>query len=156
MTRGPIPKPKAINDLKGDTHKRRRHTTEPEPPKTKPTCPEHLDEIAKVQWRHTAEQLELMGLLSGADAMALEMFAAAYSRYRQAEAKVNEGLGVMPGKDTGFPMITAYQTIMNQNLEVCRRYQLEYGLTPGARARLAVPNQPKEDGKWKGILDGNL
>lgn len=90
MGRGRIPKPKRINDLKGDTHKRRRHLSEPEPSKDRPVCPEYLDEIGKAEWLSVTAQLEAMGLQSGTDSQALEQYAGAYSRYRWAEAKCRE------------------------------------------------------------------
>lgn len=152
MARGRIPKPKAINDLKGDSHKRRRHLAEPEPSKDKPVCPEYLDEVGRAEWHSVTTQLESMGLLSKTDSTALELYAGAYSRYRQAEAKVRDGLGVMLGKDTDFPMITAYQTIMNQSLEVCRKLLIEFGLTPAARSRIAVPAVQQSATSWEGII----
>lgn len=88
MPKGRIPKPKAINDLRGDTHKRRRHKAEPEPPKGNPQYPDHLDEIARQEWKSVTEQLEKMGLLSSADATALELYFSAYSCYRHAESMV--------------------------------------------------------------------
>jgi len=141
MARGRIPKPKAINDLKGDPGKRRRHRAEPVPPKEKPTCPEHLSDVAKAEWHFITAQLDLMGMLSNADARSLELYAAAYSRYRKAEALVDQGLGIMEGKDSGFPVLTGYQTAMNQAAEQCRKWLIEFGLTPAARSRMAIPSQ---------------
>lgn len=143
MAKGRIPKPKAINDLKGDTHKRRRHQAEPEPPNDRPTCPEHLDDIAKHEWQSVTEQLDQMGLLSSADATALELYCSAYSRYRQAESMVRKFGEVIVSPVNKYPMVSPYSTVMNKNLDVCRRLLVEFGMTPASRSRCAI--QRKDD-----------
>lgn len=143
MATGRPPKPKVINDLKGDTHKRRRHKAEPEPPNDRPEFPEHLDGIAKQEWASVTDQLDKMGLLSTADASALEMYAAAYSRYRHAEEMVRKYGEVIISPVNKYPMISPYSTVMNKNLETCRRFLTEFGLTPASRSRCAI--QKKDD-----------
>lgn len=152
MARGRIPQPKAINDLKGDPHKRRRHKAEPTPPKTRPECPAHLDAVAKAEWESVTAQLDQMGLLSSADTRALEMYCAAYSRYRAAEDKVRQYGEVIVSPVTKYPMVSPYSTTLNKNLEICRKFQIEFGLTPAARSRLATTPQSSTPDKWNGLL----
>ena len=153
MAKGRIPKPKVINDLKGDTHKRRRHQAEPVPPKNHPVCPDYLDIVAKAEWKSVTEQLDQMGLLSSADSTALELYCSAYSRYRDAEEKVRRFGEVIVSPVNKYPMVSPYSTIMNRNLDTCRRMLIEFGLTPASRARCAVPIVQKENEKWNGILN---
>jgi P27 family predicted phage terminase small subunit len=148
MAQGRIPKPKALNDLKGDTHKRRRHQAEPVPPKNHPTCPEHLDEGAKNKWTELTKELEQMGLLSSADADALEMYCSAYARYRKAEEMVKKFGEVILSPVNKYPMISPYSTVMNKNLETCRRLLIEFGLTPAARSRCAITPKGGDTSGW--------
>ncbi|MBI1348028.1 phage terminase small subunit P27 family [bacterium] len=143
MAKGRIPKPKAINDLKGDPHKRRRHKAEPDPPKNRPTCPDHLDDFARQEWESVTEQLDQMGLLSSADATALELYCSAYARYRHAEEMVKKYGEVIVSPVNKYPMVSPYSTVLNKNLETCRRLLLEFGLTPASRSRCAI--QKKDD-----------
>lgn len=146
MARGRIPKPKVINDLKGDPHKRRRHKSEPEPPKDRPDCPAHLDEIAKQKWTEVTQQLDSMGLLSSADSGALELYCAAYGRYRSAEEFVKKYGEVIISPASKFPMISPYASRMDRNLEVCRKYEIEFGLTPASRSRCAIQKKDASNG----------
>lgn len=144
--RGPTPKPKVINDLKGDPGNRRRKQKEPEPPKDHPQCPDHLDDIARQEWQSITEQLDRMGLLSSADTTALELFCSAYSRYRQAESMVRKFGEVIISPVNKYPMVSPYSTVMNKNLETCRRLLVEFGLTPASRARCAVAKKDDANG----------
>ena len=136
MPRGRIPQPKALNDLKGDPGKRRRNTTEPTPPRDWPDKPDYLDPVASVEWDSVVDLLDNMGLLSSADRAAIEMYCSAYSRYRAAEDNVRKFGEVLVSPKNRYPMVSPYVTTMNRNLETCRKFLLEFGLTPAARARM--------------------
>lgn len=146
--RGPAPKPKVINDLKGDPHKRRRHMIEPEPPKARPKCPEHLGEVAKQEWDFVTEQLDKMGLLSVADRTALELYCLAYERFRTMEklSKTTPFVKNSKGNWDTPPWVRQ----MRQAEDSCRRWLIEFGLTPAGRSRLAVQ---KETAAKSGILN---
>ncbi len=113
MPRGRIPKPKVVNDLKGDPGKRRRYSVEPEPPKDHPECPAHLGEIAKEEWEYTCRQLSDMGLLSRADKTSLEMYCSAYERYRKAEQHIAEH-GDITTTPSGYEQQSAHAGMMNK------------------------------------------
>lgn len=149
---GRIPKPAAINDLKGDTHGRRKKNQEPIPPTGRPHCPDYLGLIAKAEWQNICDQLDKMSLLSTADRAALELYCQAYERYRDAEAKVRQFGEVIISPAQKFPMVSPYAVAMNRNLDVCRRLLIEFGLTPAARARVATTPQDKATDGWAGIL----
>ncbi len=146
MAKGRIPKPKIINDLKGDPGKRRRNQKEPTPPSDRPTCPDHLDDVAKHKWTEVTEQLSLMGLLSSADADCIEMYCSAYSRYRKAEEMVRKFGEVIISPVNKYPMVSPYSTTMNKNLETCRKLQIEMGITPASRSRLAIDKKQDTNG----------
>jgi len=148
MPAGRITKPKAVNDLRGDSHKRRRHEKEPDPPKQKPVCPEYLDDIAKAEWATITDQLDQMGMLSSADRACIEFYCLSYSRYRKAEAVIAKFGEVLVSKKTGAMYNSPYAATLCGALDTCRRLLIEMGLTPAARSRLrgstqqdAAPNE---------------
>jgi len=136
MPRGRIPQPKVINDLKGDPSKRRRNTKEPQPPTGWPDKPDYLDPIASEEWDTICGLLDDMGLLSRADRCAIEMYCSAYSRYRAAEENVRRFGEVIISPKNKYPMISPYTTVLNKNLDQCRKLLIEFGLTPASRARM--------------------
>ncbi|WP_145031390.1 hypothetical protein [Caulifigura coniformis] len=69
---GRIPKPKQINKLRGDMHKRRRKLAEPKASQNQPICPDWLDAVAAEEWHRSTAQLDQMGLLSATDQTAID------------------------------------------------------------------------------------
>ena len=61
-TPGPPPTPTNLKLLRGNPGKRKLNTTEPDPPPAIPTCPSHLDKVAKREWRRKAESSLRWGL----------------------------------------------------------------------------------------------
>lgn len=152
MPKGRPPKPKILNDLRGDPGKRRRNAVEPEAPEGMPVCPDHLDEIAKQEWKSVTAHLKSMGLLSTADRSAIEMYCISYSRYRRAVENCQKYGDVILSPNKQVPMISPYSTIQNQAFEQCRKLLIEFGLTPSARARMRITDEKKTDSKWDGFL----
>lgn len=144
MAKGRIPRPKVINDLKGDTHKRRRHTVEPTPSNDRPTCPDYLGEVAKTEWLAITEQLDQMGLLSSADASSLEMYCNAYERYRKAHDDLKK-FGEYTKTPNGHIQPGPWMSQLRQAEDSCRKWMIEFGLTPAARSRLAVKKEVAAD-----------
>jgi len=140
--------PKALNDLQGDRGKRRRYQREPEPPKGVPDCPQHLDEIAKAKWFETANILQDMNVLSKADGDALELYCSAYARYRKAQDDVKKFGGVVVSAKNKVPFPSPWAKMLNDAFDQLTKMQIQFGLTPAARARMSV----KED-KWEDDTD---
>jgi len=135
-----------MNDLKGDSHKRRRHQKEPEPPKNRPECPDYLDDIAKAEWADVTAQLEAMGILSSADRACIEFYCSSYSRFRKAEAMVAKFGEVLISKSTGSPYQSPYSAVMVGSLDTCRRLLVEMELTPASRARCRIQPTREDTG----------
>lgn len=152
MPRGRPPTPKKLNDLKGDPGRRRRKEVEPEPPEGMPELPNHLDDIAKEEWKSVTAHLQSMGLLSAADRASIEMYCISYSRYRRAVDQCQKYGDVILSPNKKVPMISPYSTIQNQAFEQCRKLLIEFGLTPAARSRMRVSEQKTPTSKWDGLL----
>ena len=68
----------------------RHKTLENSPLAAMPRCPDHLDHVARKEWRRLATPLHTAGLLTLADRAALAAYCQAWSRWVEAEQKLAE------------------------------------------------------------------
>lgn len=156
MPKGKPPRPTRLQvDLRGDPSKRRGNTTEPEAPKGWPECPAHVkeDPIAHEEWNSVCSQLDSMNLLSTTDGRAIELYCLTYSRFRAAQEQVRKYGDVLLLGQNKYPTLSPYYTAMNRYHEDCRKWLVEFGLTPSARARMRVKVEEKSSNKWSEILN---
>ena len=103
---------------------------EPAPVKGIPKPPAHLDRIGKKAFREVANHLHSLGVLSMTDAHFIELYAIAYSRWRQADG----------------PQHTQLSNLLVKCL-------VQMGLTPSARANLEMnPSQEQIGVESKSFL----
>ena len=145
MPKGRPPKPTTLAWLQGDPSKRRRYQVEPMPPPEAPPCPDYLDDIAKAEWQRTIKTLGDMGLLTVADQTSLVCYCEAWSRYRKATEQVAKFGTVILSPEKKFPMVSPYLTIQRHALKDVLAFADRFGLSPSARARLAVEADGKGD-----------
>lgn len=146
-----IPAPKIINDLKGDTHGRRRHEHEPEPLPGAPEMPEHLDEIAQAKWHEMTGTLSAMNLLSKSDRGMLEAMCVCYSRWRKAIAETQEKGEYVLGKN-GFPCHAPWANLVTSLGDQLKKYEDSFGLSPASRSRMRTALAEKTvPSKWEGL-----
>ena len=103
-----------------------------------PRCPPHLDTVARKEWRRIAAPLHDIGVLTLADRAALAAYCQAWSRWVEAEEKLQNGPALIK-TPSGYAQQSPWLTIANKQLELMARYMSELGLTPSARARLQLP-----------------
>jgi P27 family predicted phage terminase small subunit len=152
MPRGRPPTPQVLVNLKGDPSNRRGKTIDQAAPEGEPLCPEHLDTIARDAWKELVGNLREMKLLSKVDGVTIELFATTYSRYRLALAHVQRFGPVILSADKKLPMTSPYVHIVTNAQDQLRRLLIEFGLSPAARARMRIEQQPaKPSGKWAGF-----
>jgi len=131
----------------------------PDPPlEERPKAPEYLDENGLWAWNWLLDNLEIMGLLSAADVVMMEMFSATYMRYRIAEqelAKLRESgdlnavlMKTKKGNVVQQPLIG----IINQAVNRLKTFASEFGLTPSARASLGLDKNRGKKSKFEGYL----
>lgn len=155
--RGPKPKPIKLKVLAGNPG-RRRLPDEITPPAEMPVPPAHLDAYALEEWNRVVEGLNAMGILAGIDQQAFAAYCGAYSRWRAAEEELSKLRDVDPlsalvlktisGNWIQQPLIG----ISNKAAGDMVKYAVEFGMTPSARARLAMdPNRSKK-GKFDGLV----
>ena len=148
MPRGRKKIPSAIQELRGVYKKnpQRKNYSEPTAPKDKPRCPKYLDSVAKAEWKLLCSILEELGVLSNADKTALVMYCQTYSEWRKAADMCQQYGAWQVRKDTKGELITKrheWDRIREQTQEACRKWLVEFGLTPSSRARIVV-NKPSE------------
>lgn len=139
-TRGPQPEPTALKLLKGNPGKRAVNTSEPKPAAKLPKCPDHLDEVARKEWKRLAPILSRMRVLTEADYITLAALCQTYSQWKAAQEQLNRAgvAGMLYKGPTGYiqvsPMLTIARAAVDQLTKLCR----EFGLTPSSRSGIQV------------------
>ena len=138
--RGPPKTPTKVLQMRGSWRGKKRKG-EPDPPAGRPEPPAHLDSVAVAKWQETCDILGGMGILSGADADALAIYCAKWSRMMDALAFVEKHgqayIVEKGGKPVGvnvYPIVWLAGKLENEIIQVGK----QFGLTPAARAGLAV------------------
>lgn len=140
---------------------RRKLKQEPIPPAGEiPAPPVHLDAYGVEEWTRIASGLYVMGILNRIDQQTLAAYCGAYSRWRHAEEELKKlaaGKGgdiaalvqkTISGNWIQQPLIG----IANKAAGDMVKYAAEFGLTPSARARLAVDPGKGKESKFKGLI----
>ncbi|SFD42681.1 phage terminase small subunit P27 family [Roseivivax sediminis] len=105
-----------------------------------PRCPDHLDRVARNEWRRLARPLFDAGILTIADRAALAAYCQAYSQWVDAVEKLRETPKLIK-TPSGHVQQSPLIGIANKQLELMGRYMAELGLTPSARSRIAPPDE---------------
>jgi P27 family predicted phage terminase small subunit len=125
---------------------------EPAPPAGEPEPPEHLDNLAKDEWRRMAEILGHMGLLSPAEGPALTLFCESYSKWLRARGEiVKRGMVIerdvinSNGHKTGTRIFANPAIVIEmQAMRLMKDLLVEFGLTPSSRSRVKVDRPPAD------------
>jgi P27 family predicted phage terminase small subunit len=158
-TTGPRPKPIKLRILEGNRSHRPIPKNAPEPSQEMPFPPSHLDIYALEEWNRVAGGLNAMGVLTGIDQGTLAAYCGSYSRWRKAEEELAE-LAKQPGSKGALVMKTiSGNYIQNPLIGISNkaagdmvRYAVEFGMTPSARARLAMEPDRQRKGKFDGLI----
>jgi P27 family predicted phage terminase small subunit len=144
--KGRKPKPAMVHLLNGNPSKSsisKRFEKETDASEVRvmhiPDPPEWFDSVAKKEWERVARILIDIRILTEADLSLLEMYCQSYSRWKEAELKLNEvGSTVMEieTKNGGFYLQQRPEVSIAQKYQkLCTGIMSELGLTPSARAR---------------------
>ena len=98
--RGPAPTPTPVLKLRGSTlATKRREQLEAKGPAGVPDCPDWLDEQTRQVWDQLVPLLEGMGVLTRVDGNALSRYCRLWTRWRKAEAFIDDKGEMYPLKD---------------------------------------------------------
>ena len=147
--RGPAPTPTAILKLRGSTLvSKRRRKNEAQGPAGAPDRPDWLDDEARKMWDHLLPMLDGMGVLTRVDGNSLARYCRLWSRWRKAEAFIDEKGDMFPLRsDNGkvkcfqqWPQVAIAHKLATQ----LTRLEQEFGMTPSARSRIQVSGSTRE------------
>lgn len=139
------PNPSALNKLRGNPGHRPINEHEPvfeggtSPPKW-------LDSFAKTEWKRLGPKLSVNGMLTPADRAAFTAYVVAFSLARQAHDALDQVDGLSTTTDTGVLKTRPEVDVLLRSLDTCRKFLIEFGLTPASRSKLEIP---KDLGKKK-------
>lgn len=138
--KGRKPKPTHLHLINGNPGRRPRNKTEPKPPKGIPNCPEHVSDRGKLAWGMMAVKLDQMGVLTYADAWALEQLAENYAEILEWRTIiVDEGRMIeqtMSDGETTRRVVHPGCIALSDAEKRFRAMMAEFGLTPSARSRV--------------------
>lgn len=135
---GRRPKPTQLKLVAGNPGKRATNKREPKPRRIIPSCPAHLDDAGKVAWGRLCTILDRMGVLTEADALALERLCACYADILECQAlilrdgRTYETDGPSGRLIKGNPAAGQLRAADAQ----FKAYLIEFGLTPAARSKV--------------------
>ena len=149
---GRKPRPTAIKILEGEPNKDRINLREPKPKLNRPSCPSHLTNAARYEWRRIVPELEAIGLLTQIDKAALAAYCQAYGRWVMAEKKLNRLATMSPDKmaylyktTKGDLIINPLLSVANKAMEQMHKFLIEFGMTPSSRSRISISKNESDD-----------
>ena len=155
---GGQPKPTKLKILEGNPGRRKLHQ-EPDMSSDMPDPPETVkdDAYALQEWNRLALGLHVLGLLNNADAATFGAYCTSYSRWRNAEEQLQK-TAREEGALAALVQITKHGNciqntlvgVANKAMRDMMKYAGEFGLTPVARAKLAV--DPAKKNKFEGLI----
>jgi P27 family predicted phage terminase small subunit len=104
--------------------------------KVKLKCPDHLDKVAKAEWKRILRVLGEVSNLKPVDSTVLAAYCQTYSRWVEAEKKIQDFGMVIKSPKSGFPINSPYVGIANKTLVEMRKLLAEMGMTPAARSKI--------------------
>lgn len=157
------PKPTKLKAMEGNPGKRSLPNDEVQPPSNMPSMPKHLCADAVEEWSRICSGLNHMGILTEVDRNALAAYCTAYALWAQSWRAINEmaasgktGAGLMIKTTNGNFIQNPLVGTANKAASDMVRFASEFGLTPAARARIALTPKGEESGEKgiKGLLYG--
>ncbi len=139
-------KPTALKALEGNAGKRALPHGEPEPDMMSDLePPTHMSERSASVWRELAPMLRKMGVLTVADAVALEMLCDAVADYRLARAELGDEFVVRSAK--GSDMLNQWLVAKQLSSKRAESFMGKFGMDPVARSRVLIDPQGDLFGK---------
>lgn len=142
----PRPTPTVLKLIKGNPGRRKLNKREPTPKRVIPSCPEYLNDVAKVAWGRLSVILDRMGVLTEADALALERMCDCYADIMACKKLIalhgrtyqtdSEG-GILHKTNPAVTQLRAAEAML-------KAYMIEFGLTPAARSKVQVADDGEE------------
>ena len=117
--------------------------------------PEHLDPLAREEWKRLTPKLLALGLISDIDKGTIAAYCQSYSRWVDAEMNIQR-FGSVVKTPKGYPVQSPYLAIANRAIADMRKCAIEFGMTPAARSRISVNPRENPDADLHTLLSGPL
>ncbi len=144
-TRGRKPKPTATKRREGNPGRRPLNEREPKLEARVPSCPRHLDAVAKAEWKRVAGLLFKKGVITLADRGVLTAYCRAWSLAIEADAKIQKYGTVLQSEKTGAFYQSPYLNQLTAAQKDLVRFAGELGMTPVSRTRVNVEENLEND-----------
>jgi P27 family predicted phage terminase small subunit len=125
----------------------RREQAEVKPRIENIDCPDWLCENGRKEWNRVQEELKRLGLLTMIDVTALAIYCDAVANYIKATEEIKKyGQVIKHTNKSGATNIVTnpYVQIANKYADVIKKFSTEFGLTPSARASIAISKEEKK------------
>ena len=155
--KGRKPKPTKLKLLEGNPGKR-KIKKDPDVSSGIPSPPPHLDKYAKQEWKRLAVGLHTVGILYDVDRAVFAAYCQAYSRWRSAEELIQEvsqgsAASALVTKSTKGTIIKHPLIDISEKAAAAMvKYASDFGLSPVARARLAIDPDKNKKGGFEGLM----
>lgn len=136
---GRRPTPTHLRLVKGNPGKRPVNAAEPKPAREIPSPPAHISTAARVAWGRLTGLLDQMGVLTQADAYALERLAELYAEIVDLTAALaTHGRVYESSTESGGTIVRPRPeaAMLADADRRFRAYLIEFGLTPAARSKV--------------------
>lgn len=146
---GRRPTPTTLKLVKGNPGKRALNKKEPKPARSIPSPPDHLTDDGKFAWGRLTVLLDRMGVLTEADAFALERLCDCYADILELRELVEQDGRTYETTSTQGEKVIKANPAVSMLADADRRfkgYLVEFGLTPAARSKVQIKDDdPEED-----------
>ena len=136
---GRRPTPTALKVVAGNPGKRAMNKREPKPKRAIPSCPEHLSNDGRIAWGRMTVLLDRMGVLTEADAFALERMCDCYADILACRDLLEiDGRTYTTTTAQGDTLIKGHPAVGQLRAADAqfKSYLIEFGLTPAARSKV--------------------
>jgi P27 family predicted phage terminase small subunit len=140
--RGPRPGPTKLKILAGNPGKRKLNDREPQPPRATLATPDDLRDVGREVWERTAALLDALDVVTEIDLLAFHTYCRAHDEIAECDEVIkSEGTYYETDKGT-----KCQHPAVNQRfkwLDLKRRYEAEFGMTPSSRSSVATTKPTK-------------
>tara|TARA_Y100001951_G_scaffold105340_1_gene122087 strand:+ start:42 stop:503 length:462 start_codon:yes stop_codon:yes gene_type:complete len=145
MGKGRKPTPSHLKVVRGTDRADRRNNAEPQPSKCRPDAPDTMTDVGREAWDYVVGILDRMGILTEADAMAVELLCEARADWLSARDEITAAGGETYTTEAG--LIKAHPAVAMRN-DAARRMQsllAEFGMSPSSRSKVSAKETDGKD-----------
>lgn len=141
MSKGRKPIPSHLKMVRGTDRADRGSKNEPKPERARPSAPEHMSDLGREVWGYVVGLADRMGILTEADAVALELLCEARADWISARNAIRDHGGETYTTEAG--LIKAHPAVAMRN-DAARRLQSmlsEFGMSPSSRSKVSAKEE---------------